>query len=233
MQELIFKFESEILRMKWRTALVDLETAVRRHRLAQQKANFNPAQPRVPAGNPDGGQWTSGGGIGSDRSQDTRITLASLRPPLVPKRKPPTNQERNRIARELARSGQEAVDGAIAGGATWLTEKIAPILSSFDSPRSLEELQRAVSDPRPGYDIHHIVEKSSATEDGYPSRMIDAPENLVRIPTWKHWAINSWYQTKNKAYGEMSPRDYLRGKSWDERLRVGHSALIKFGVLKP
>lgn len=26
------------------------------------KAGFNPSQPRVPAGNPDGGQWTSGGG---------------------------------------------------------------------------------------------------------------------------------------------------------------------------
>jgi hypothetical protein len=28
------------------------------------KAGFNPAQPRVPAGNPDGGQWTSGGSTG-------------------------------------------------------------------------------------------------------------------------------------------------------------------------
>jgi hypothetical protein len=28
------------------------------------KAGFNPAQPRVPVGNPDGGQWTSGGGSG-------------------------------------------------------------------------------------------------------------------------------------------------------------------------
>ena len=26
------------------------------------KANFNPNQPRVPRGNPDGGQWTSTGG---------------------------------------------------------------------------------------------------------------------------------------------------------------------------
>jgi len=28
----------------------------------EEKANFNPNQPRVPAGNPDGGQWTSEGG---------------------------------------------------------------------------------------------------------------------------------------------------------------------------
>lgn len=33
------------------------------------KANFDPSQPRVPAGNPDGGQWTSegGGGLGDLR----------------------------------------------------------------------------------------------------------------------------------------------------------------------
>lgn len=30
--------------------------------LLEGKANFNPGQPRVPRGNPDGGQWTSGGG---------------------------------------------------------------------------------------------------------------------------------------------------------------------------
>jgi len=28
------------------------------------KTGFNPGQPRVPAGNPDGGQWTSGDGSG-------------------------------------------------------------------------------------------------------------------------------------------------------------------------
>jgi hypothetical protein len=62
MQELIFKFETEILRLKWQTALIDLETAVRRCHLAQQKANFNTAQPRVPAGSGrESGRWTDGG----------------------------------------------------------------------------------------------------------------------------------------------------------------------------
>jgi hypothetical protein len=34
------------------------------HRLAQHRSHYDPNQPRVPAGNPDGGQWTSGGGGG-------------------------------------------------------------------------------------------------------------------------------------------------------------------------
>jgi hypothetical protein len=39
-----------------------VELALKRLEKASRKANFNPNQPRVPAGNPDGGQWTDGGG---------------------------------------------------------------------------------------------------------------------------------------------------------------------------
>jgi hypothetical protein len=35
---------------------------LRRYAETCRKGGFNPDQPRVPAGNPDGGQWTSGGG---------------------------------------------------------------------------------------------------------------------------------------------------------------------------
>jgi hypothetical protein len=45
-----------------RLRLTDLEA---RHRLAQYRSHYNPNQPRVPAGNPDGGQWTATGGAGT------------------------------------------------------------------------------------------------------------------------------------------------------------------------
>jgi hypothetical protein len=41
-----------------RLALIDAEA---QHRLAQHRSHFNPNQPPVPAGNPDGGQWTRTG----------------------------------------------------------------------------------------------------------------------------------------------------------------------------
>lgn len=223
--------QASILRLKWLAASAKFEIALRNHDRAL-KAGYRPDQPRVPAGNPDGGQWTHEGGDEGDVSQDSRVTLAAFRLPRVPKSRPPTEQERNRTARELARWGREAIVGAIAGGATWLNEQRASFESYFDPPKSLEELQQAASERRPGYDIHHVVERASAAEDGYARDIIDAPENKVRIPRWKHWAINSWYQTKNEAYGFLSPREYLRGKSWDVRMRVGHDALIDVGVLK-
>jgi hypothetical protein len=102
-----------------------------------------------------------------------------------------------------------------------------------DEPKTLEELQRGVSRPKRGYDIHHIVEQTSAEQDGFPRSVIDGPDNLVRIPRLKHWEITGWHMTKNEDYNGISPRNYLRGKSWDERARIGLDALIRYGVLKP
>jgi hypothetical protein len=95
------------------------------------------------------------------------------------------------------------------------------------------ELRESVATPKAGYDIHHIVEQTSAAQDGYPRHMIDAPENLARIPRLKHREINGWYQTRNDDFGGMSPREYVRGKTWEERTNVGIKALIQRGVLKP
>ncbi len=39
--------------------------------------------------------------------------------------------------------------------------------------------------------------------------------------------------TPNADYNDLSPREFLRGKSWDVRYRVGLDALIRFKVLEP
>jgi len=49
----------------------------------------------------------------------------------------------------------------------------------------------------------------------------------------QHWEITGWYMIPNKDFGGVSPREYLKGKDWAERVRVGRDALIKVGVLKP
>jgi hypothetical protein len=41
-------------------------------------AKYSPDQPRVPAGNPDGGQWTSGSGYGSSENRDEESDQDSL-----------------------------------------------------------------------------------------------------------------------------------------------------------
>jgi hypothetical protein len=45
--------------------------------LALYQRKYSPDQPRVPAGSPEGGQWTSGeGGAGSDSAQTTELSAA-------------------------------------------------------------------------------------------------------------------------------------------------------------
>ncbi len=117
--------------------------------------------------------------------------------------------------------------------ASWVHEALPFIQAYVDPPKTLEELQDAVSTPSRGYDIHHIVEQTPAEQDGFSRSLIDSRDNLVRIPTLKHWQINSWYQTLNDDYGGLSPREYLRGKTWGERSKVGRDALVRYGILKP
>lgn len=50
-----------------------------RHARALRSAKYDPNQPRVPAGNPDGGQWTSGyGGAGVSIFQDSTADSSGL-----------------------------------------------------------------------------------------------------------------------------------------------------------
>lgn len=106
-------------------------------------------------------------------------------------------------------------------------------MAYLEPPKTLAELQAAVKTPAAGTDVHHIVEQTAAAEAGFPREMIEDPENLVRISRLKHWEITSWYQTSNSDLGGVSPRTFLRDKSWDERKKFGLDALIKSGVLKP
>ncbi len=195
------------------------------------KAGFNPAQPRIPRKQPGAGEWTD------DESSPGRIRLAGDIPtndtPEIPKERPPNSRERTGFAKVVARMlGPAATVAEIAKFGAWLTAYAPSIQSYSDPPKSLEELQQAVSTPAPGYDIHYIVEQTQAERDGFPREIIDSPDNLVRIPTMKHQEINGWYQRESREFGGITPREYLSGRNWGARRAVGLDALRDRGVLK-
>ena len=76
-------------------------------------------------------------------------------PPQIPEERPPLGRERFRIVKEvakyLARYGQTLAK--IGRGAGWIYEFYPYIKSYLDQPKSLDELQAAVSNPETGYDI--------------------------------------------------------------------------------
>lgn len=122
--------------------------------------------------------------------------------------------------------------------AAWVHDYGPYIQAYTDPPQSLEDLEAAAHGPaRPGYDVHHIVEQASGRSGEIPTQLIDSAENLVSIPTLRHWQLNSWYQKPDGNFLDtngvpMTPRDYLKGQGYDERRRVGLMGLRAVGVLK-
>lgn len=218
--------QTERLALRWEIAAYRFKAALLRYAGLHCKAGFDPNQPRD-----ERGRWTDSG-AGENRPQ-------------VPNERPPTAKLRNRVIKEVAKwlakvALKEVIGGPIIGTllnvldtASWLYEAYPHIAAYCDPPKTMDELQKAVSTPMRGYDVHHIVEQTPAEQDGYPRLLVDSPANLVRIPTLKHWEITGWYMRKNRDYGDVSPRTYLREKDWSERVTVGERALIEYGILKP
>jgi hypothetical protein len=203
--------------------------------LLLHKAGFRPDEPRIPAGNPDGGQWTDGGGSGSSSrtgSSDRPSRILQINDddaPDIANHPPLRPRDRYAIARSVLRRSPL---GRAALAAWRIYELANDAFAYFDDPKTLEELQQAAKEPKTGYDIHHIVEQTPGRRDGFPETWIESPENKVRIPRFKHWEINRWYSTKNEEFGGMTPRTYLRGKTWQKRYEIGLKKLKDFGVLK-
>ncbi|MBL0935282.1 MAG: hypothetical protein IBJ07_11070 [Rhizobiaceae bacterium] len=194
---------------------------------------FNPDQPRVPRGHRHGGRWVAEGD-----SFEAQVHRVSHDLPELPEERPSSGRQRHQVARLIAQYIEGATValrlGVLVARYAWLAESAAAdIRAYFDGPKSIETLRSGVRDPKAGYDVHHIVERTAARRDSFPVDWIEGPENLVRIPRLKHWEINGWYAKPNELFQGLSPRVYLNGKSWEERMRIGMLALREHGVLQP
>src|SRR5206468_1841821 len=193
------------------------------------KAGFDPNEPRIPAGEPDAGQWTFEEGYAKPRrgepgaeSDDPESTgsegasgpggggaplgASDSESPKIPDERPETARERNSTARRAAEWLKRAIGlGAqsapspqvraflrIIETTWWLADNVPKIQSYLDAPKPLEELQRAVGEPRAGYERHHVVEGQYASDDPLANSrrfgrdQLESPENLVQIPYFKH-----------------------------------------------
>lgn len=216
-----------------------LMRALARLRALVEKGGFNPDQPRIPAGSPEGGQWGGGEGSGQNRRPGIGDNGG---PALDPVKDPPQDQQaKTKAAKALAKAiARQALRRAGPIGAVvtaievghWLYTEWPSIRSYQDEPKSLGELQEQVGKGRRGYDDHHIVEQGAGSREGFSSAAIDGTDNVVSIPRYKHHEITGWYAKKNINYSQLSPRDYLRDKSWTEHVEIGHEALRLFKVLK-
>jgi hypothetical protein len=133
--------------------------------LLLQKAGFRPDEPRIPAGNPDGGQWTDEGGSGSSSHTTSSgrhvriLQVSDDEVPKIPDHPPLRPRDRYAIARFVLRRSPL---GRAALTAWRIYELASDAFAYFDEPKTLEELEQAAKEPKTGYDIHHIVEQRPA-----------------------------------------------------------------------
>jgi hypothetical protein len=105
------------------------------------------------------------------------------------------------------------------------------------APYDLESLiDSAKGDSQPGYQDHHVVEQGPQNNDLKPEEKerIDDPENIVRIPYYVHQQITNYYRNpiEKAPFNGQTPREYLKGKSYDDRYKFGLGVLREFGVIK-
>jgi hypothetical protein len=261
MERQIRNYEISLSRLSYHAAALHVLLAGRRIQWLLRKANFHPDEPRVPAGDPDGGQWTTIGGGSYRLPSGARVIrvgskphLFRLRPgmldegddlpdfedyPDIPIVRPHHAADRHSIARRIPMApfvGKPA--GTLPrkleeiGAPAWLREYFPHIDAYTQGPKSLSELQAGARSRRPGYDIHHIVEKTPALEEGFAKSLVNGPDNLVSIPRFKHWEITGWYARKSKDWDRLSPRMMLDPQPWSGRYQFGLYALRKFQVMK-
>ena len=175
--------------------------------------------------------------------------------PKLPIDRPATTKELNARGKVMTnrlgpqvRSGVKSKAQALgefareSGAGDWLGTQFGRFLSQFDAPKPLDDLIAAEKNNDPprsiGYETHHIVEvhrnsdNPLANSNNFSSDELESDLNKVRIPYYGHRAISDFYATPNGRFGGLSPREYLRGKSWDEQYQFGLDVMREFGVLK-
>ena len=161
--------------------------------LAKAGAWDESKHPRWPAGSPDhqGGRFNhgEGGAVSEGRSVSSDNGGSGELPLEIPKERPPTRLGRQAVVRGAANWLAKATRGRafaliwafalVLEAIPWIGDEIANIWSSLVGPKSLEELQRAVSEPKDGYQIHHIVEQPPVRNENLPDELIDGADNNV------------------------------------------------------
>lgn len=104
---------------------------------------------------------------------------------------------------------------------------------SFDTYAAFRkiDLEKVYGSAGEGQDWHHIVEQGR-NAGAITISLLQSTKNIVRIPRLLHEELNSFYATKQQIGNEsFVPREYLRGKSFEEQYEFGLYAMRRLGIL--
>lgn len=163
--------EAEALRRKSDLAWERFLSTFKRY-AEQQKAGFNPDQPRVPKGDPDGGQWIRDAGkVGSDRARSTDISAQRRIGP-----RPigtPTQHLRLDVASARA---QDAIARVQQLNPNW---RPASAMSG-DNPRDMEAMIRTKEAERREAEAQYVALARVGHDDSFPRRAAATTTDILR-----------------------------------------------------
>jgi hypothetical protein len=82
-----------------------------------------------------------------------------------------------------------------------------------------------------GYEYHHIVEQGGENANNVPAEQLHNTDNMVRIPTLLHEAINAkMYEKKGKT--GMTYREWLPKQPYDVQRTEGIEIMRELGIVK-
>lgn len=186
---------------------------------------YNPnwhLQPRVPAGNSDGGQWVP----------YLTASLGSILP-VLQKLGPPAlralRETARRIAPVLRRLPRRWDETSHFPDESDFREETRRISSSswqrHGYPnirfRSEGELRRYLGPAGLGREWHHIVEKRLAGRDGFPVEIIHSTDNIINLPVDVHRAINARMSSLSPEHGNVVLRYWVERLPFEDQYNFG------------
>jgi hypothetical protein len=203
-------------------------------RWIQAEFKYNPhwhLQPRVPGGQPDGGQWT-------DYLQSNIVgPLVRYLAPEVVRR---LREHARRLAPILRRMPRRWDDSRQPTEESYDDESGRISQDSWQRRgepnirfRSESELRRYLGPAGEGREWHHIVEKRLAGREGFPAELIHSTDNIISLPIEVHRRVSARMSTREEAYGknirrfEVEKRTF--GEQYDDGLALIEETLEEFG----
>ena len=107
-----------------------------------------------------------------------------------------------------------------------------PSYDAFYKNLSIEELLlKRFGRAGDGYQYHHIVEQGSANSQ-FSAPELQSTDNIIRLPTLLHEAINSRYYEDAETAPHLSIREWLRTKSFDDQRNEGIRIMRELGIIQ-
>ena len=214
------KLDRATTRLKAELATLRLWEAACRLRLALKYNPNWPHQPRIPAGVPEGGQWTFGQLVAA-------LPLVLLRQvaPIAVRLLRERARSLAPLMRRLPKRWNELEGFPVNDDFDHMTERIGPPsahrpgspLIRFNSARELREFLGSAG---PYDHWHHIVEQRLAGWR-FPVELIHSTDNIVSLPIEVHRRINAIMSQRSDAYGGVTRREWIEDKTFGEQYNLG------------